>query len=43
MSTLTPSIPISPPGPVSVFCRKAGGEQEEYFRITLTDVLVSSY
>src|SRR5262249_34909915 len=24
-------------------CRKAGGKQEEYLKITLTDVLVSSY
>ncbi len=24
-------------------CRKAGGEQQEYLKITLTDVLVSSY
>jgi type VI secretion system secreted protein Hcp len=28
---------------VELFCRKAGKEQQEYLKITLSDVLVSSY
>jgi len=27
----------------NLFCRKAGGKQEEYLKIELTDVLISSY
>jgi type VI secretion system secreted protein Hcp len=27
----------------TLYCRKAGGEQQEYYKVTLTDVLISSY